>query len=293
METSWLRTFCAAARHENFRKASEELFVSQPTVTLHIQRLETHFGIQLFQRTKQRVQLTEEGRIVFAEAKRYLQATENLQERVHSLQQGRVQPFHIAISPVLAETVLPTVLTTFQHNHPQVDMSIQVMESKEIEEAVLRGGVDYGVSCLPARSTRCLTEALFEEPVICIAPHDGVDHDSGPPLQEEEVFSQFTLFTDHHPGIWGDLYVDVQITYPQVKMIRVSQVHIAKRFVEEGLGFTYVPASTVRRERLEGRVMEIFPHRIQPPKAHAFALMKYNHSLEKAFTEMILSTYMN
>ena len=65
MEYQWLKTFCIAAETLNFRKAAEILLMSQPSVTVHIKLLEEHIGIQLFERNKNRVTLTPEGKFFY------------------------------------------------------------------------------------------------------------------------------------------------------------------------------------------------------------------------------------
>ncbi|WKA58750.1 LysR family transcriptional regulator [Planococcus shenhongbingii] len=83
MEISWLRTFVDAAETLNFRKTSERLLMSQPSVTVHIRLLEESLGLLLFKREKNRVALTEEGRHFYGKAQLILaqldQSVEELQ----------------------------------------------------------------------------------------------------------------------------------------------------------------------------------------------------------------------
>jgi LysR family transcriptional repressor of citA len=70
-------------------------------------------------------------------------------------------------------------------------------------------------------------------------------------------------------------------------MMKVSQVHITKRFISEGLGVSFLPVSTVRRELLEGSLLEVDCHSITLPDASTYALMKYEHSRQKEFVAFI------
>lgn len=72
--------------------------------------------------------------------------------------------------------------------------------------------------------------------------------------------------------------------------MKVSQTHITKRFIIEGLGFSFLPESTVRRELLEGRLLEVYQHSFKLPDIYTYAIMKYKHSQQQEFLEF-LSNY--
>jgi LysR family transcriptional repressor of citA len=76
MELKWIETFLSAARTENFRKTANELYVSQPTVTVHIKLLEEHLGYELFSRAGRRIRITEEGRLFLPYAEEMLRTYE-------------------------------------------------------------------------------------------------------------------------------------------------------------------------------------------------------------------------
>lgn len=71
MELNWLRTFIAASQTRNFRKASEQLYISQPSVSVHIKQLEKELGVALFERSNKKVALTEAGRYFVGKLKRW------------------------------------------------------------------------------------------------------------------------------------------------------------------------------------------------------------------------------
>lgn len=290
MDFQWLNTFVTAAGCGNFRRTAELLYISQPSVTIHIKQLEKTLGVKLFQRDGKKIKLTEAGRRYHIHAKGLLDLYEKGLEDLQSFTQGYTTQLSLAISPLIADTILPFVIKSYTNKHPEVEISIKVLESIEIEEAVLKEEVDLGLSCLSIQHSNLHCDLLYKDRILFIAPHDGKDAEMAPPLDEEELFSQYYLFTHNHPSYWDELCNTVKIKHPNIKMMKVSQIHITKRFIIEGLGISFLPESTVRRELLEGRFLEVLHHSFHLPEANTYAVTKYNHSKQREFLEF-LSNY--
>ncbi|MDP4156772.1 MAG: LysR family transcriptional regulator, partial [Bacillota bacterium] len=146
MELAWLNTFLTAAQCGNFRKSAELLYISQPSVTVHIKQLENELGVQLFERDKKKMRLTEEGKRYFEHAKRLIETYQNGLDDLQSFKQGYKTKLSLAISPLLVDTILPFVLKTYLNNNPQVEVSVKIVESTDIEASVLNEEVDLGLS---------------------------------------------------------------------------------------------------------------------------------------------------
>ncbi|RIW32036.1 LysR family transcriptional regulator [Bacillus salacetis] len=287
MELNWLRTFITAAHYTNFRKASEVLFISQPSVTVHIKQLEKELGVSLFDREGRTLKLTEAGRIYLNHAQKLIGFYEEGITELQSYSQGYTSKLTIAISPLIADNVLPYVLKQYLKKHPEVEISVKIIESKEIEKAVLEEKVDIGLSCLQTFLPELETKLLYTDKVIMVAPHDGRDAESAYPLDEEELLADNYLLTHNHPDYWNDLCRTVKLFYPAARMMEVSQIHITKRFIVEGLGVSYLPSSTVRRELLEGRLLEVRTNTFELPDAKTYAILKYEHKEQKEFLKFL------
>jgi LysR family transcriptional regulator, repressor for citA len=290
MELNWIKTFLTAAECNHFRKTAELLYISQPTVTVHIKQLEKELGVLLFQREGKKVKLTEEGRRYLKHARNLMEVYESGMADLQTHSQGYTTKLSIAISPLIADTILPYVLKKYLDKHPEVEITVKIIESEEIEKAVLKEEVDIGISCLQSYHSELESILLYQDKVILVAPHDGRDFESAFPLDEEEILTSNYLLTHNHPGYWDRLSKTVKLFYPSIRMMKVSQVHITKRFIVEGLGVSYLPTSTVRRELLEGRLLQVDSHSFTLPEANTYAIMKYNHDLQKEFLKF-LSNY--
>jgi LysR family transcriptional repressor of citA len=289
MELSWLNTFLTAAECGNFRKSAELLFISQPSVTVHIKQLENELGVKLFERDKKKMRLTEEGKRYYEHAKRLIEVHQKGLDDLQSYKQGYSTNLSLGISPLLVDTILPFVLKTYLNKHPQVEVSVKIIESTDIEAALLNEEVDLGLSCLNSVHSDLVCEQLYNNKVILVTSHDGLDFENASLLDEEAILTSNFLLTHNHHAYWEYLCRMVKRNYPSVKMMKVSQVHITKKFIMEGLGVSFLPISTVRRELLEGRMLEVPCHSFELPQANTYAVMKYQHSKQRKFLEFFLN----
>lgn len=287
MDFQWINTFVTAAQCGNFRRAAELLYISQPSVTVHIQQLEKQLGVQLFEREGKKVKLTEAGRSYYIHAQELLSFYEKGLEDLASFSQGYKTKLSLGISPLIADTILPFVIKSYTNKHPNVEIEIKILDSIHIEDAIIKEEVDLGLSCINCANSSLLSELLYKDRILFVVPHDGGDAETSPPLDEEELLSKYYLFTHNHPGYWDDLIKMIKSKYPSIKMMKVSQTYITKRFITEGLGISFLPASSVRRELLEGRLLEVYHHSFNLPEAHIYAIMKYRHSEQQEFLEFL------
>lgn len=291
MEMQWLRTFADAAETLNFRKTSERLMLSQPSVTVHIRQLEEYLGIRLFDRIKNPVVLTEEGRHFKQQAEILVEKFDSTVDELQSFAQGYRRKWTIAISPLMAETVLPYILKSFTKAHPDLELVIRVEESEAIEVLVESGEVSAGISALLPVKRVILHEVVYEDPLLLIVPRDAYDDERGPVVSAEEVLQQNFIFTHHHPVFWEELLVKLRVQLPGIRTMTVTQAHIAKRFIQEGLGVSFLPKSMVRRELIEGRLMEARFDLFPLPTVATYFLSLSMGELEKDFLSRVQSVY--
>ncbi|SFA74985.1 LysR family transcriptional regulator, repressor for citA [Lentibacillus halodurans] len=286
MDTRTLEIFVAAAEYENFRMAAEKLFITQPAVTFQIRQLENEIGDKLFVKNGRKIILTETGRLFHQEAKRILGQYEKSLSQINRYRQGYDKTIRIAISPLLADTILPSVLRAYTKQHPNVEISIQVLESRQISDDVESGNVDIGLSCLRGNSA-VNTFKFHEESVVLVSNHDGYDAESGPIIDAKELLEHNIMLTDNHPAYWDDIKAQLKKYLSPYKLMKVSQSHIAKRFVLEGIGVSFLPKSIINREIMEGRLLEIPVSFMTLPTASMYIIYKYEHEIERNFMEFI------
>ncbi|WP_027963747.1 LysR family transcriptional regulator [Halalkalibacillus halophilus] len=287
MNTSWLRTFVVAAKYENYHKTSEILFLSQPTVSVHIKQLEKAVGVKLFSKSGRNVHLTPYGREFLNHAKSILNIMDDSLVTIDRLRQGYFQELTVAVSPLVAATYLPYWMKQFVKAHAQIEVVIEVMESEIIPDAIVQGKADLGLSRMESKRLEVTCEKLYEEPLKVVCPHDGGDAESSLPIDLEQLMREELLLTHNHPEYWENMMIEIKSIYPHVKTMKVSQVHVTKRFIEEGIGFSFLPRSIVKKEIIEGRILEVKPAPLSLPKAATYAITKHKSEETSKFIETV------
>ncbi|MEH7522224.1 LysR family transcriptional regulator [Bacillus sp. JJ1503] len=291
MELQWLKTFIVAAETTNFRQASEKLIISQPSVTVHIRLLEEYLGAKLFDRMNNRVTLTDVGKLFYKEAKKLVEQMELSVNRIHTYAQGFRKNWAIAISPLMAETILPYILRTFMESHPDVEISIRVEESANIEQLVDNGDVHLGISALDTKLKNIESIPIYDDPILFVISPDSYDEESGPPIDALEVLQKDYVFTHHHPVYWDSLLNKLNKHVKRIRTMKVTQAHIVKRFIQEGLGISFLPHSIIRRELIEGKLMQPHFDLFTLPTVSTFIIVKRKGDLEKEFINLISKYY--
>lgn len=270
MDIKWLKTFIIASMYENFRQTSEELFLTQPAVTKQIKRLEEHLNIQLFERIGKKVVLTPAGHRFLPYAREIISKYEQGVNDFESWKQGYDRKLVIAVAPQIASSILPSILREFMDENPTIEVFINVLKSYEIGEEVSAGNSDVGLTKVLPVQTNIKSQIVHEESVILVAPHECKESY----IDEQSILHKYRLITDNHPDYWDYLLNVIKRHYPTVRTMRVDQVEVTKRFIEEGLGVSYLPATVVKDEMKRNKLIEIKPSNIILPTSSTYVLTK-------------------
>ena len=139
-----LKVFQSVAKNLSFTKASQELFVSQPAITKHIQELEAAYQTRLFDRQGSRISLTDSGKLLLEHCERILEDYKRLEYEMHLLHNEYTGGLKLGASTTIAQYVLPPLLASFIGKFPQVNLSLLNGNSREIEAALQEHRIDLG-----------------------------------------------------------------------------------------------------------------------------------------------------
>ncbi|HHG73588.1 MAG TPA: LysR family transcriptional regulator [Persephonella sp.] len=164
-----LKIFKTVADTRSFSKAAELLFLSQPTVTLQIKKIENYLGITLFKREKKGVVLTEEGKLLYQYASKILDDYSLLEEGLSNLRENLQRNLRIGASTTIGDFLLPDILPDFIKNKGDIKVNLFVGNSKEIEEGILSKTFYIGLIEDEVHSNKYEKFEFFSDEIILIA----------------------------------------------------------------------------------------------------------------------------
>jgi LysR family hydrogen peroxide-inducible transcriptional activator len=165
-----LRYFEAVARNRHFGKAAGQCAVTQPALSMQIQELEKTLGVQLIERGRHGVLLTEAGREIAGRASRILADTRDIVD--FARRQGSVLagPLHLGVIPSVAPYVLPALLPLIREKFPDLDLHLRETRTDHLVEELLDGGLDLLLLALPVENPEVETIKLFNDRFLLAMP---------------------------------------------------------------------------------------------------------------------------
>ena len=186
MTLQQLEYVLALAEHQHFGRAAQATFVTQPTLSQQVQKLESELDSVLFDRSKNPVQPTAAGEIVIRQARRVLAEGRMISESIAELKGELVGELRIGVIPTAAPFILPYFLTQMTHEHHGVKLSVREMPTDEIVQRLHQEDIDLGILALPLDEPGLIEEPLFVEPFMAFVCNTH-PLSSAKTLQAEEI----------------------------------------------------------------------------------------------------------
>jgi len=166
-----LQVFHTVAKRLNFTRAAEELFISQPAVTRHIQELEQQFKVKLFERNGTRIRLTEAGGRLLQHTEELFAIYRNIEFDMSSLTRRQSGRLYLGGSMTTAPYIIPPILARFHGRYPDVEVSLITGNTQQIEQALEQQEIDLGIVEGHSRhSSISYTEFMKDEIVLVSNP---------------------------------------------------------------------------------------------------------------------------
>jgi LysR family hydrogen peroxide-inducible transcriptional activator len=169
MTLQQLEYVLAVDNYRQFALAAEKSFVTQPTLSMMLKKLEDELGIKIFDRSKQPVVPTREGEEVIRRARKVLAEAHHLQEFARELKGELAGELHLGIIPTLAPYLLPLFLKSFTQKHPGLKIFIREMITNEIISRLKAGELDMGLLATPLREDKISEHPIFNEELFVYA----------------------------------------------------------------------------------------------------------------------------
>lgn len=243
MTITQLTYVLAIAEHKNFTKAAEHCFVTQPTLSTQIQKLEEELDVLIFDRSKKPIELTEVGRKIVKQARNIVNESDRIQDIVDQ-QKGFIGgEFRIGVIPTVMPTLLPMFLKTFIKRHPKVKLKIEEMTTDEIIVKIKDGHLDAAIAATPLENESIKERVLYFEPFVGYIPeHHRLYKKSKIETADLEIDDMLLLEDGHcfRDGIIN-LCKTLKSQTEDSFQLESGSIETLIRLSNEGLGMTLLP----------------------------------------------------
>lgn len=158
--------------HRHFGKAADQCFVTQPTLSMQIQKLEEELDVLLFDRSKKPVEPTEIGKRIIAQARVALHEMDKITEMVHHSRGVVAGEFKVGVIPTVASTLIPRILPVFMRSFPDVELIVEELQTEVIIERLRKDLLDVAIAATPLNLQGIIEQPLYYEPFVAFIPEN-------------------------------------------------------------------------------------------------------------------------
>jgi len=245
MTITQLHYVLAVAEHKNFTLAAEKCYVTQPTLSMQIQKLEEELDIQIFDRGKKPIQLTDVGEKIVIQAKNIVNESGRIKDIVDQ-QKGFIGgDFKVGIIPTIMPTLLPMFMNNFINKYPKVNLIIEERTTEEIIRMLKNGQLDAAIAATPLEEDSIKEVVLYYEPFVAYVP------ENNPAYQKKEFgvedleanLDNILLLQDGHCFTNNVLNICKTSVLPSDSHFKIESgsFETMVRLADEGLGLTLLP----------------------------------------------------
>lgn len=248
MTITQLKYCIAVAEHRNFTTAAQHVYVTQPTLSMQIQKLEQELDLKIFDRTQKPIGLTAVGEKIIQQAHLIVAESDRIQDVIQQEKGVISGNFKLGIIPTVMSTLLPLFLQTVLKAYPKLILEIEEMPTQQIIENLEKGTLDAGITATPLDYDHILEKPLYYEPFMVYAPtHSKLNKEKSiiaDMLKNEQVL----LLQDGHCFRNSALNIcKIKHELPLPFEIKSGSFETLVQLAEEGLGITLLPYLHARK----------------------------------------------
>ncbi|NJY62224.1 LysR family transcriptional regulator [Salinimicrobium sp. CDJ15-81-2] len=290
MTITQLHYVLAVAEHQNFTKAAQKVFVTQPTLSMQIQKLEDELDVLIFDRSKKPIELTETGKKIVQQARNIVNESDRIKDIVDQ-QKGFVGGlFRLGVIPTVMPTLLPMFLNTFIKKYPKVRLKIEELHTEAIIEKLQDGHLDAAIAATPLELPNIKEQVLYYEPFVGYIPPGHRLHAQKKIEVEDLDLDDILLLEDGHcfkDGILN-LCKATRNADGERFQLETGSFETMVKLANEGLGMTLLPyLQTVDMKESEQKNLRMFS---EPTPAREVSLIFNKSELKMQIIEALRST---
>ncbi len=299
MNLDHLKVFYVAAMKKNFSETAKSLHLSQPTVSLQIQQLESGLDTKLFERTTKNIKLTKPGKLLLQYAERIIELEKQAKKEIALLSESIQGNLNIGASLTIGESILPYMIGKYSREFPGVNLNMDIYNSTQIIQLLKNEDIDLGFIESPIYHSELVHLPFMEDELILISSATEIH----PTIGDRQVINPEELFTLplilREPGSGTRQVIEESLRKHDLNpgrlkvVLELGNTESIKAAVESGMALSIISQSSIQKELALGSLRKI---RIQGISLlrNFFAVYDKNRPTSvpaDAFLDFTLKTY--
>jgi LysR family transcriptional regulator, hydrogen peroxide-inducible genes activator len=283
MTLTELKYIVALARERHFGRAAEACFVSQPTLSVAIKKLEEELNVQLFERGSTEISVTPIGLQIVEQAQRVLEQSNAIKEIALHGKDPLAGPLKLGVIYTIGPYLLPALVPQMIASAPRMPLMLSENFTVKLLESLRQGDIDAAILADPFSDHGLVTQALYEEPFFVAVPksHEWVARDA---IQSQELKQQTMLllgnghcFRDHVLEVCPELSRFTQNSSGIQKTFEGSSLDTIRHMVASGIGITVLPALAREQDESAG-LLRYLPFTAPSPSRRVSLVWRKSYS---------------
>lgn len=284
MTLTELRYLVALAQQRHFGRAAEQCFVSQPTLSVAIKKLEDELGVQLFERRKLEATLTPIGQRIVEQAQRVLAEADTLKQLAEVGRDQLQGPLRVGAIYTIGPYLFPNLIPVLHERAPQMPLVIEENYTARLSERLRQGQIDAALIALPFEEPGLVTLPLYDETFVALIP-------GGHPWNARNTvdvadLAQETLLMLGSGHCFRTQVLEAcpaceqRLAQPGLgQTVEGTSLETIRHMVASGMGITVLPATAAGADRYAQRLVSI--RRFSPPEPHRTVALAWRVSFPR------------
>ena len=282
-----LISFCKLVETKSFSKAASELFITQPALSMHINKLEKFLGVELVHRSTKDIELSYAGKIFYKKARKIIKEFNNAKATIDEIKGIKRGVIDIGASTLPGEYILPQIIRDFNDKYPAITINLHIKDTFTIIDEVNHGTYDFGIVGSKENISTLEFTKILDDDIVFVG------------VNEPEVPSEITLDEIKHFNIIGrergsgtfhSVLKRVELPENLIK-IRAGSLEAIKNLIKAGAGYSFVSIFSIKEE-IKNNIFKIIQIKnITPIKRDFYFVKRKNINLspssEKFFQIML------
>jgi len=268
-----LQVFHTVAKLLSFTKAAEHLHMTQPAVTFQVRQLEEQFNTRLFDRTHNRISLTDAGQVIYEHAVKIFELYSQMENSVREITGEISGTLTIGASTTIAEYMLPALLGNFRSEYPDINIQLKVSNTDGIVYMIENNEIDLGVVEAPVHNKNLIVDECREDKLVCVVPvkHPLANNNT---IELKDIMDYPYICREEGSGtreVINEYLEQHDVPESALKLsMELGSPEAIKGAVEAGMGISIVSSVTIGKE-LELNTLKAVD--LEPPLKRPFSFV--------------------